>query len=50
MMVWLIRQPDGRVVLMDAGFYRDKFMQQWKPTTTRARQRQYVQPACSQRT
>jgi glyoxylase-like metal-dependent hydrolase (beta-lactamase superfamily II) len=32
MMVWLIRQPDGRVVLMDAGFYRDKFMQQWKPT------------------
>ena len=30
-MVWLIRRPDGRVVLMDAGFYRDKFMQRWKP-------------------
>jgi glyoxylase-like metal-dependent hydrolase (beta-lactamase superfamily II) len=31
MMVWLIRQPGGRVVLVDAGFYRDKFMTQWKP-------------------
>lgn len=31
MMVWLIRAPGGRVVLVDAGFYRDKFMTQWKP-------------------
>lgn len=31
-MVWLVRRPDGRVVLMDAGFYRDKFLQRWKPS------------------
>ena len=31
MMVWLIKAPGGRVVLVDAGFYRDKFMTQWKP-------------------
>ena len=24
-------RADNRVVLVDAGFYRDKFMQQWKP-------------------
>jgi len=30
-MIWLVRRPDGRVVLMDAGFYRDKFLQRWKP-------------------
>ncbi len=29
MMVWLIKAPGGRVVLVDAGFYRDKFMTQW---------------------
>jgi glyoxylase-like metal-dependent hydrolase (beta-lactamase superfamily II) len=29
--IWLIRRPDGRTVLVDAGFYRDKFMQRWKP-------------------
>jgi glyoxylase-like metal-dependent hydrolase (beta-lactamase superfamily II) len=29
--VWLIKRPDGRNVLVDAGFYRDKFMQRWKP-------------------
>jgi glyoxylase-like metal-dependent hydrolase (beta-lactamase superfamily II) len=33
--VWLIRQPDGRNVLVDAGFYRDKFMQRWKPADYR---------------
>ncbi len=32
MMFWLVRRPDGRVVLMDAGFYRDKFLQRWKPS------------------
>src|SRR5215471_5291121 len=31
MMVWVLRGPDNRVVLVDAGFYRDKFVQQWKP-------------------
>jgi glyoxylase-like metal-dependent hydrolase (beta-lactamase superfamily II) len=31
MMVWVLRAP-GRVVLVDAGFYRDKFLQQWKPS------------------
>jgi glyoxylase-like metal-dependent hydrolase (beta-lactamase superfamily II) len=29
--VWLIRRPDGRNVLLDAGFYREKFMARWKP-------------------
>ncbi len=31
LMIWLIRRSDGRNVLMDAGFYRDKFMTRWKP-------------------
>ena len=31
-MIWLVRRPDGRVVLLDAGFYRDKFLQRWKPS------------------
>lgn len=31
LMVWLIKRPDGRTMLVDAGFYRDKFMQRWKP-------------------
>jgi len=31
MMVWVLRGPGGRVVLVDSGFYRDKFIQQWKP-------------------
>jgi glyoxylase-like metal-dependent hydrolase (beta-lactamase superfamily II) len=30
MTVWLLR-GNGRVVLVDAGFYRDKFVQRWKP-------------------
>ena len=28
--VWLIR-GGGRTILMDAGFYRDKFVKSWKP-------------------
>ncbi len=36
LMVWLIKQPDGRNVLLDAGFYRDKFMQRWKPVNYRS--------------
>lgn len=31
MMVWLLKGPAGRNVLVDAGFYRDKFLQRWKP-------------------
>lgn len=30
MTVWLLR-GGGRTVLVDAGFYRDKFVQRWKP-------------------
>ena len=30
MMVWVLRSP-ARTVLVDAGFYRDKFVRQWKP-------------------
>jgi glyoxylase-like metal-dependent hydrolase (beta-lactamase superfamily II) len=30
MAVWLVR-GNGRTVLVDAGFYRDKFLQRWKP-------------------
>ena len=29
--IWLIKRSDGRNVLLDAGFYRDKFMARWKP-------------------
>ena len=41
LMVWMIRAPNGaggRTVLMDAGFYRDKFMTRWKPVD-------YVRPS-----
>ena len=38
LMVWLIKRPDGHTVLGDAGFYRDKFMQRWKPA-------EYVRPS-----
>ncbi len=30
MTVWVVRNAD-RVVLVDAGFYRDKFVERWKP-------------------
>src|SRR5262249_29773698 len=30
MMVWLLKAP-GRRVLVDAGFYRQKFLDSWKP-------------------
>ena len=30
MMVWLLRSPE-RTVLVDAGFYRAKFVERWKP-------------------
>jgi glyoxylase-like metal-dependent hydrolase (beta-lactamase superfamily II) len=31
MMFWLMEGPDGRRVLVDAGFYRQKFLDAWKP-------------------
>jgi glyoxylase-like metal-dependent hydrolase (beta-lactamase superfamily II) len=31
MMVWLLKGSDGRVLLVDAGFYRQKFLDEWKP-------------------
>ena len=31
MSVWVLRGADGRVVLVDAGFYRQKFLDRWKP-------------------
>lgn len=37
MMVWVLKQPDGKAVLVDAGFYRQKFIDQWKPV-------EYVRP------
>lgn len=39
LMVWLIRAP-GRTVLMDAGFYREKFITRWKPVD-------YVRPSAA---
>jgi glyoxylase-like metal-dependent hydrolase (beta-lactamase superfamily II) len=35
MMVWVIRDPGGRVVLLDAGFKRPDLMARWKPTSYR---------------
>jgi glyoxylase-like metal-dependent hydrolase (beta-lactamase superfamily II) len=31
MMFWLLEGPDRRRVLVDAGFYRQKFLDDWKP-------------------
>ena len=31
MMVWLLQGPGGRAVLVDAGFYREKFVRRWRP-------------------
>jgi len=30
-MVWLLKGSNGRMVLIDSGFYRQKFLDQWKP-------------------
>jgi glyoxylase-like metal-dependent hydrolase (beta-lactamase superfamily II) len=40
LMVWLARLPGGRNVLVDAGFYRDKFVRRWRPT-------QYERPSAA---
>ena len=34
-MVWLLKGPDGRRVLVDSGFYRQNFLDQWKPVNFR---------------
>ena len=31
MMFWVLKGPGGRRVLVDAGFYRQKFLDSWKP-------------------
>ena len=38
MMFWLVNGPQGRRVLVDAGFYRQKFLDSWKPAD-------YVRPS-----
>jgi glyoxylase-like metal-dependent hydrolase (beta-lactamase superfamily II) len=38
MMCWLLQGPPGRHVLVDAGFYRQKFIDAWKPAD-------YVRPS-----
>jgi glyoxylase-like metal-dependent hydrolase (beta-lactamase superfamily II) len=30
-MVWLLKGSNGRMVLVDSGFYRQQFLDQWKP-------------------
>jgi glyoxylase-like metal-dependent hydrolase (beta-lactamase superfamily II) len=30
-MIWLLKGSNGRQVLVDSGFYRQKFLDQWKP-------------------
>lgn len=37
MIVLVLKGSNGRTVLLDAGFYRDKFMTQWKP-------QEYIRP------
>lgn len=36
--LWLLKGADGRRVLVDAGFYRDRFVRRWKPAD-------YVKPS-----
>lgn len=40
LMVWLARAPGGRTILVDAGFYREKFVARWNPAD-------YVQPSAA---
>ena len=35
-MVWLLKGSNGRVVLVDAGFHHQKFLDQWKPRDFRS--------------
>jgi glyoxylase-like metal-dependent hydrolase (beta-lactamase superfamily II) len=34
-MVWLLKGSNGRTVLVDSGFYRQQFLDQWKPQNFR---------------
>src|SRR5579859_4089307 len=34
-MVWLLKGSNGRQVLVDSGFYRQQFLDQWKPQSFR---------------
>lgn len=38
LMVWVIKRANGEIWLVDAGFYRDKFVTRWKPA-------EYVKPS-----
>jgi glyoxylase-like metal-dependent hydrolase (beta-lactamase superfamily II) len=38
MMFWLVKGPDAKNIIVDCGFYRDKFLKQWKP-------RSFVKPS-----
>lgn len=38
MMVWLVRGPGGRTVLIDSGFYREQMVRNWNP-------RDFVRPS-----
>ena len=29
--VWVVKAGNGRIVMVDAGFYREKFMTRWMP-------------------
>ena len=40
MSIWLIKSPDGRMIVMDAGFKREDLIQRWKPVD-------YVTPAAA---
>ena len=35
-MVWLLKGSNGKRVLVDSGFYRQKFLEQWKPQNFRS--------------
>ena len=35
-MVWLLKGSNGKRVLIDSGFYRQKFIEQWKPQNFRS--------------
>ena len=35
-MVWLLKGSNGRTVLFDSGFYRQQFLDQWKPQNFRS--------------
>ncbi|HEX9366309.1 MAG TPA: MBL fold metallo-hydrolase, partial [Vicinamibacterales bacterium] len=35
-MVWLLKGSNGRQVLVDSGFYRQKFLDRWKPRELRS--------------